>query len=344
MLERVQLRDPRGALDRHPHEFSGGMRQRIMLASVLMMRPALLIADEPTTALDAVIQAEVMELMSRLVEAEGTALILVSHDLPLVAQHTARAVILKEGRAVEAGPTARILAAPRDRYTRRLVDALPRPRAGRGRTTPPVVEARGVRVVFEGRRRFPLVASRAGGRRGRRRHRHPRGRGRGPRGRERVGQDHARARAPRPRADARGRGAARRRAAPAGLPPPDADRLPGPLCQPRPPDERCAHRLGRAAPLRAEGRRGRAAAGRDPCRRPASARRLRGPATARAVGRAAPKGVHRQRAGHPSPLRGGRRAGLGPRPDRAEGGAVAPGGPARAPGLLPASSSATTWA
>ena len=155
MLARVQFRDPAGALTRHPHEFSGGMRQRIMLASVLMMRPALLIADEPTTALDAVIQKEVMDLMSRLVEEEGTALILVSHDLPLVAQHTTHAVILKSGRSVEAGETQRILTAPRDPYTRRLVDALPAPRQGRGRIAPPVVEARGVRVVFKGRRRLP---------------------------------------------------------------------------------------------------------------------------------------------------------------------------------------------
>ncbi|MBO6637600.1 MAG: ABC transporter ATP-binding protein [Roseitalea sp.] len=155
MLERVQLRDPAGALARHPHEFSGGMRQRIMLASVLMMRPALLIADEPTTALDAVIQKEVMDLMSRLVEEEGTALILVSHDLPLVAQHTNEAVILQSGRAVETGKTGQILTAPRDPYTKRLVDALPTPRKGRRAATPPVVAARGVRVVFEGRRKLP---------------------------------------------------------------------------------------------------------------------------------------------------------------------------------------------
>ncbi len=155
MLERVQLRDPAGALSRHPHEFSGGMRQRIMLASVLMMRPALLIADEPTTALDAVIQKEVMDLMSRLVEEEGTALVLVSHDLPLVAQHTTRAVILRSGRSVETGATGQILSAPRDPYTKRLVDALPMPRKGRGPATPPVVEANGVRVVFDGRRTLP---------------------------------------------------------------------------------------------------------------------------------------------------------------------------------------------
>jgi len=155
MLERVQLRDPAGALARHPHEFSGGMRQRIMLASVLMMRPALLIADEPTTALDAVIQKEVMDLMSRLVEEEETALILISHDLPLVAKHTNRSVILQSGRSVEMGETTSILAAPRDPYTRRLVDALPTPRKGRGAKTPPVVEASGVRVIFDGRRTWP---------------------------------------------------------------------------------------------------------------------------------------------------------------------------------------------
>lgn len=155
MLDRVQFRDPISALSRFPHEFSGGMRQRVMLASVLMMRPALLIADEPTTALDAVIQKEVMDIMTRLVHEEGTALILVSHDLPLVAQHTERAVILERGRNVEAGPTSEILANPRNTYTKRLVQALPRPRRGRGRGTNSVVSARDVRVVFPGRKTLP---------------------------------------------------------------------------------------------------------------------------------------------------------------------------------------------
>ena len=130
MLERVAIPEPRSAMARHPHEFSGGMRQRIMLASVLMLRPALLIADEPTTALDAVIQAEVMALMSELVEERGTALMLVSHDLPLVARHAPRALVMQHGRVVEEGTTDRIIRAPQDAYTARLVAALPRPGTG----------------------------------------------------------------------------------------------------------------------------------------------------------------------------------------------------------------------
>ncbi|MGB3555831.1 MAG: ABC transporter ATP-binding protein, partial [Jannaschia sp.] len=130
MLERVRMEEPHAVLHRHPHEFSGGMRQRIMLASVLMLRPALLIADEPTTALDAVIQKDIMALMDDLVNETGTALMLVSHDLPLVAQHTRVAIIMQTGRVVETGAMARILSAPERPYTARLVAALPRPGTG----------------------------------------------------------------------------------------------------------------------------------------------------------------------------------------------------------------------
>ena len=81
MLTRVGIRDPEGALTAYPHQFSGGMRQRIMLASVMLLKPALLIADEPTTALDAVVQRDVLELMVELTRANGTAVLMISHDL-----------------------------------------------------------------------------------------------------------------------------------------------------------------------------------------------------------------------------------------------------------------------
>ncbi len=97
MLQRVGIRDPERALTSYPHEFSGGMRQRIMLASVMLLKPALLIADEPTTALDAVIQRDVMELMVELTKAEGTAVLLISHDLPMVARYTDRIVVMEKG-------------------------------------------------------------------------------------------------------------------------------------------------------------------------------------------------------------------------------------------------------
>jgi peptide/nickel transport system ATP-binding protein len=127
MLRRVQIADPESCLDRYPHEFSGGMRQRIMLASVLLLRPKLLIADEPTTALDTLSQREVLELMVALTREMGTALLLITHDLGLVAQYTDRVLVLEKGVLVEAGATREVLARPKHPYTARLVGSLPRP-------------------------------------------------------------------------------------------------------------------------------------------------------------------------------------------------------------------------
>ena len=94
MLRRVGLRDIDRVLRAYPHEFSGGMRQRIMIASAMLLRPALLIADEPTTALDAVIQREVMEMLVELTQENGTAVLLISHDLPMVARYASRMVVM----------------------------------------------------------------------------------------------------------------------------------------------------------------------------------------------------------------------------------------------------------
>ena len=157
MLERVRIAEPGAALARYPHSFSGGMRQRIMLASVLLLRPDLLIADEPTTALDAIIQKEVLDLMMDLVRDLDTALILVSHDLPLVAKYAERVIVMRKGVVMEAGPVDRIMAAPASAYTRALLEALP----GKGGpangapTTAPLVEARDVSVAFAGSRTWP---------------------------------------------------------------------------------------------------------------------------------------------------------------------------------------------
>ena len=157
MLQTVRIADPQAALAAHPHVFSGGMRQRIMLASVLMLKPDLLIADEPTTALDAVIRKEVLDLMVALVRDLGTALMLISHDLPLIAKYTGRAIVLRRGHVVEAGPVAEIMARPRQPYTRALLDALPRrgPDRVAAPAEPPVVEAACVSVVFDGKRTWP---------------------------------------------------------------------------------------------------------------------------------------------------------------------------------------------
>src|ERR1700730_3923120 len=133
MLERVQIRDPASTFDAYPHEFSGGMRQRIMLASVMLLRPKLLIADEPTTALDTLTQREVLDLMVGLALDHGTSVMLITHNLGLVARYTRRALVLRKGKVVETGTTAQILTSPREAYTRQLIDALPRRQANMAR-------------------------------------------------------------------------------------------------------------------------------------------------------------------------------------------------------------------
>ncbi len=125
MLARVGIQDPIGSFDAHPKQFSGGMLQRIMLASVLATRPRLLIADEPTTALDAISRKQVMDLMSELTREIGTSVLLISHDLGLVSQYANQVVMLRKGRVVESGTPTAILLNPRHEYTRALVDALP---------------------------------------------------------------------------------------------------------------------------------------------------------------------------------------------------------------------------
>lgn len=154
MLERVRIRDPLRCLQSYPHEFSGGMRQRIMLASVLLLQPKLLIADEPTTALDTLSQREVMELMVELAQDTGAAVLLITHDLGLVARYTRKAIVLEKGQLKESGTTEQILHHPQDPYTQRLVASLPR---GQGdleavpSTVPTVLEVRGACIDYPGR-------------------------------------------------------------------------------------------------------------------------------------------------------------------------------------------------
>lgn len=154
MLRRVGIRDPEAALTSYPHEFSGGMRQRIMLASVMLLKPALLIADEPTTALDAVIQRDVMELMVELTRAEGTAVLLISHDLPMVARYTSRIVVMEKGAIVEEGRTEDLLEAPQHPYTKKLLSSLPFRGELRSvdRSQTPMVSARDIVVDYAGRK------------------------------------------------------------------------------------------------------------------------------------------------------------------------------------------------
>ncbi|MGE7369002.1 ABC transporter ATP-binding protein [Neorhizobium sp. NPDC001467] len=154
MLKRVGIREPEGALAAYPHEFSGGMRQRIMLASVMLLKPALLIADEPTTALDAVIQRDVMELMVELTRAEGTAVLLISHDLPMVARYTSRIVVMEQGAIVEQGRTEDLLDAPQHAYTKKLLSSLPFRGEVRAldKSKRPMVSAQNVVVDYAGRK------------------------------------------------------------------------------------------------------------------------------------------------------------------------------------------------
>jgi peptide/nickel transport system ATP-binding protein len=150
MLERVLVRNPRECMRRYPHEFSGGMRQRIMLAAVMLLKPRLLIADEPTTALDCVVQKEVLDLMRELTVQEGTALIFVSHNLPLVAAYTENVLVMCRGDAVETGPVRQVLSRPAQAYTRRLLEALPRreDRAAAPSPSAPILEVRELSVDY----------------------------------------------------------------------------------------------------------------------------------------------------------------------------------------------------
>ncbi|MBN2283750.1 MAG: ABC transporter ATP-binding protein [Deltaproteobacteria bacterium] len=124
-LRRVHIPSPEKRLKQYPHEFSGGMRQRIVIAIALITDPALIIADEPTTALDVTIQAEIMDLLLELCESERTGLILITHDLGVVSQVTEKIVVMYAGDIVEMGSTERIIENPRHPYTKGLIKALP---------------------------------------------------------------------------------------------------------------------------------------------------------------------------------------------------------------------------
>jgi peptide/nickel transport system ATP-binding protein len=154
MLRRVRISEPAKRLAAYPHEFSGGMRQRIMLASVMLLKPKLLVADEPTTALDMLSQRDVMEVMTELARDEGVAVLLITHDLRLVARYTQRMVVVEKGRLVEKGETAQVLRAPSDPYTRKLVDSLPQFQAGkadRGAARSPLLSVESASLCYEGR-------------------------------------------------------------------------------------------------------------------------------------------------------------------------------------------------
>jgi peptide/nickel transport system ATP-binding protein len=123
LLERVALPEPARLARAYPHEMSGGQRQRAAIAMALACRPALLIADEPTTALDVTTQAEILKLLEELRRAEGLSLLFIGHDLPVVAAAVDRVLVLRQGQLVETGSVADVLSRPRQPYTIELVEA-----------------------------------------------------------------------------------------------------------------------------------------------------------------------------------------------------------------------------
>jgi len=125
-LERVGIGDAGEAIDRYPHEFSGGMRQRAMIAKALSCNPSLLIADEPTTALDVTIQAQIIGLMGEIRQASGSSIIYISHDLGVVGQIADEVAIMYIGKIIERGPTKAIFKTPKHPYTVNLLAAIPR--------------------------------------------------------------------------------------------------------------------------------------------------------------------------------------------------------------------------
>ncbi|WP_233259053.1 ABC transporter ATP-binding protein [Rubrivivax albus] len=138
LLERVQLTQAAQRLDAYPHQLSGGQRQRVVIAIALACRPALLIADEPTTALDASVQREVLDLLGELVRDDGMALLLVSHDLAMVAERVQRLMVMYAGRIVENGPSGQVFRHPAHPYTRGLLAARPRLGLARGTRLPTI--------------------------------------------------------------------------------------------------------------------------------------------------------------------------------------------------------------
>ena len=136
ILDRVRIPSAASRLHEYPHRLSGGMRQRVMIAMALACKPKLLIADEPTTALDVTIQAEILELIKLLQDEEGMSVAFITHDMGVVAEIADRTVVMLNGNAVEQAPTAELFASPREPYTRALLAAVPRLGSMKGRPAP----------------------------------------------------------------------------------------------------------------------------------------------------------------------------------------------------------------
>ena len=126
MMKEVELPDPERLYRQYPHELSGGMRQRVMIAAAMICNPRIPIADEPTTALDVTIQAQIVELLKRMNREKQTSILFISHDLSLVKQLCERVLVMKGGYIVETGLTQEVFAHPKEEYTQRLIAAIPK--------------------------------------------------------------------------------------------------------------------------------------------------------------------------------------------------------------------------
>lgn len=126
MLREVELADAERIYRQYPHELSGGMRQRVMIAAAMICEPRLLIADEPTTALDVTIQAQIVELLKRMNREKNTTILFISHDLSLVKQLCRRVLVMQGGYVVESGKTEEVFSNPKEEYTRKLIAAIPK--------------------------------------------------------------------------------------------------------------------------------------------------------------------------------------------------------------------------
>jgi peptide/nickel transport system ATP-binding protein len=168
ILRRVGIPDPEHRIDQYPHEFSGGQKQRIVIAQALVLDPGVIVADEPTTALDVTVQAEILDLLRRCRDEFGTAIVLITHNMGVVADLADRVAVMYQGEIVEQAPVRQLFSAPAHEYTRRLLDAVPRIGTGtahaeaRAAARPadwaastPVVEAADLEIVYPGRFRRP---------------------------------------------------------------------------------------------------------------------------------------------------------------------------------------------
>jgi len=157
MLRRVGIPEPEKRVDDYPHQFSGGQKQRIVIAMALALEPGVILADEPTTALDVTVQAEILDLLRDLRDDTGTAIVLITHNMGVVADLADRVAVMLEGEVVESAPVRELFADPQHPYTRKLLDAVPRvtltarPLPASAHTAEPLVEAKGLIIEYPGR-------------------------------------------------------------------------------------------------------------------------------------------------------------------------------------------------